>query len=503
MLALVGCGDDSAMGASGDTGGSPNGTDVGTESTTGGGDGSTSNSGSAEGASGGSEGTTGGVDDCMPPQIDCAGACVDPASDPLHCGGCGRPCGDMQSCLAGECSLDESSGLQLISPEPGYERLFVDPEISWAAVEGATGYDVIIARDAALTDVVAQVEGVSDTSWTSEVFYMADVFHVRVEARPGGEFAQRGFVVRGVRAEPDVVSPTVVCDTREGVGTKTTYAVAVLEDVVYASRNVDGAGICRHGVEDLSFIDEFGAIGGNFRSFGVASDPEGDRLFATFFPFVGSCGDSLERMMILEGASSGRASLSYVDTGMESGHTVIYAAGRAFSSGLLGQSCWQTDTFCLDLGEPCPDGAAAYVAWDVENGVELTHSELWGAPGGWADEDRVYRGTAPGVEPGILVQDAATGELLATVPVPSDIRGIVGVRDDTETFLVTSQFDQVLRIYAVRSEPPSGVDDIVLVNEVAVDDRYWQGDIDSRGRMFFPAQDSLSLRRHDLAPTAR
>jgi MYXO-CTERM domain-containing protein len=35
---------------------------------------------------------------------DCAGSCVDVASDPAHCGGCGLACGANQICSAGSCA---------------------------------------------------------------------------------------------------------------------------------------------------------------------------------------------------------------------------------------------------------------------------------------------------------------------------------------------------------------------------------------------------------------
>ncbi len=47
-----------------------------------------------------SEPTTGG---CPPGALECAGACVDPQSDPEHCGGCDTPCEPGERCALGAC----------------------------------------------------------------------------------------------------------------------------------------------------------------------------------------------------------------------------------------------------------------------------------------------------------------------------------------------------------------------------------------------------------------
>jgi hypothetical protein len=40
---------------------------------------------------------------CQPPQSICESQCVDTSFDPLHCGGCNKPCGGGKQCLGGEC----------------------------------------------------------------------------------------------------------------------------------------------------------------------------------------------------------------------------------------------------------------------------------------------------------------------------------------------------------------------------------------------------------------
>lgn len=43
---------------------------------------------------------------CAPPQLACAGACVNPQSDARNCGACGNACVNGQSCVAGTCRAD-------------------------------------------------------------------------------------------------------------------------------------------------------------------------------------------------------------------------------------------------------------------------------------------------------------------------------------------------------------------------------------------------------------
>jgi len=41
---------------------------------------------------------------CPQGEIDCGGICVDPASDPAHCGACGNTCAPTAACLGGSCA---------------------------------------------------------------------------------------------------------------------------------------------------------------------------------------------------------------------------------------------------------------------------------------------------------------------------------------------------------------------------------------------------------------
>jgi hypothetical protein len=47
-----------------------------------------------------------GVLTCRSGEQICSGACADPASDPHHCGGCGKACTAGQVCLGGQCATD-------------------------------------------------------------------------------------------------------------------------------------------------------------------------------------------------------------------------------------------------------------------------------------------------------------------------------------------------------------------------------------------------------------
>jgi hypothetical protein len=54
------------------------------------------------------------VESCLDGTTDCSGACVDPTSDPRHCGGCGRRCtappNAVATCMGGACSFECDPG---------------------------------------------------------------------------------------------------------------------------------------------------------------------------------------------------------------------------------------------------------------------------------------------------------------------------------------------------------------------------------------------------------
>lgn len=55
-------------------------------------------------------GGDGGGPACIMPMVPCGSSCVDTASDPAHCGACGRACGPGQTCMAGACRAAEDAG---------------------------------------------------------------------------------------------------------------------------------------------------------------------------------------------------------------------------------------------------------------------------------------------------------------------------------------------------------------------------------------------------------
>lgn len=55
-------------------------------------------------AMGCSDSTSEGSSSCAEPEISCSGHCVDPLTDPLHCGSCEAACPAGQVCSAGQCS---------------------------------------------------------------------------------------------------------------------------------------------------------------------------------------------------------------------------------------------------------------------------------------------------------------------------------------------------------------------------------------------------------------
>lgn len=58
---------------------------------------------------------------CMPPLIDCGGACVDPRFDKAHCGGCGAPCSGEERCELGICRVTCPMGMLACGSGPSLE----------------------------------------------------------------------------------------------------------------------------------------------------------------------------------------------------------------------------------------------------------------------------------------------------------------------------------------------------------------------------------------------
>ncbi|MDQ2653618.1 MAG: hypothetical protein M3Z20_11325 [Chloroflexota bacterium] len=55
---------------------------------------------------------------CAVEETCCAGACVDPQHDPLHCGECGKACGTGARCVAGECCYETTAAFQAALADP-------------------------------------------------------------------------------------------------------------------------------------------------------------------------------------------------------------------------------------------------------------------------------------------------------------------------------------------------------------------------------------------------
>jgi hypothetical protein len=68
------------------------------------------NAGKATGGSGGTAGSTAMSTLCATGQLSCAGSCVDPQRDPLHCGVCGNACAKGSVCQSGVCQVACAAG---------------------------------------------------------------------------------------------------------------------------------------------------------------------------------------------------------------------------------------------------------------------------------------------------------------------------------------------------------------------------------------------------------
>nr|BDT30465.1 EGF domain-containing protein [Myxococcus sp. MH1] len=62
---------------------------------------------------------------CLPPNLPCGSACVDPSSSSEHCGGCGNACGGGAACQAGACVGTSLLQISATWSRPGDADLYV------------------------------------------------------------------------------------------------------------------------------------------------------------------------------------------------------------------------------------------------------------------------------------------------------------------------------------------------------------------------------------------
>lgn len=386
------------------------------------------------------------------------------------------------------------AGPAWIEPVDGGVYDFAMPPFTWQAVDGASTYTVMLRADGV---EVERAEGLVDPRWTPTLATPGAPYEVQVTADPGGATCSVAFTVRTLDAEPTATSPDVICGGQGGAGSGIAYAATWAGDRVVSTGNRDGLGLCAYDGSTLAFLDHFASQGDTFRSFGVTTDPQTGALLATVYPMSGQCGDSLERLLIVDDPNGART-VTTVETGMESGVSVAVVDGVAWLSALAGMSCLDEDSFCLDWGESCTFGQAELVAWDLGTGQRLYNSEIQASPGLAADDLQVFRA---GLDASFSVLDPATGSIRLTVPVPASPRGLIRHDDPAgRRFLLVTDFDKGLRVYQIPDTPLTQASDLVEVLDLTTADRYWQGAVDADGRFVFPAQDAVGLARHDLRP---
>lgn len=382
-----------------------------------------------------------------------------------------------------------------MTPAPGYNALFERPVFAWTTVAGATGYQVDITDQA--SGATVSTETTPDTTLVPSAFHMGSTYVVQVTALPDGPTASRTYVVRGLRSTPDVTSAQTLCNGAEGTGSMTAYSVAYLNGRVYSTFNADGAGICAYDAQTLAYLQTHPGVGGHFRSFGLCADAANRRLYVTYFPMVGDCADTMNRLARLD-FTNGTPTTRYFNAKVESAQSVACANNRVYMTGLREQSCYNQNMFCLEAGEACSQGWSSVLAWDTVNQRDLWHAATpFSTPGMAADDVHVYR---PSYLSSLLVHDAATGALVADVPTGTQFRGLIRMDAEGRHFLLASGWDQTLRIYVLNNLPLQSVTDVVEVNRVSMAERYWQGSFDGVRAFFFPGQDTRKIYRHDLAP---
>lgn len=367
--------------------------------------------------------------------------------------------------------------------------------LSWRAVEGAERYDVLVGQDPAdlLGTAADAASGLTGTTWTPRAALGPGRWTVEVTAQPGGERCRAEVAVAGLTPEPELVATEPLCGRAEDeAATSFAWALAVSGEEVYTTYNAEAGGLCVYDAETLAWKEELGSRGELFRSFGAAAGPDG-RVYYSTYPYEGQCGDTLRRVGRLDPVTR---EVDWIDTGVEAGVSVAVAGARLYETGLAGGSCLDTDSFCLDLGEPCPDGPSGLVSWDLDGRSRRYNRVEEGYPGLAADDARVYRA---GLADEVVVLDAADGAPLFAVPIDEGPRGLVRVDLATGAFLLVTDFAQHVHVWALQDPAPSSAEDLVEVQVVTMGDRYWQGGMDELGRFYFPAQNTRTVVRHRLA----
>lgn len=384
----------------------------------------------------------------------------------------------------GPAAVEGCLGPSLWEPIDGSTWTFRHPTVAWSRVSAATEYTVTITDSAGSVWKIATTQ---ETSWRPELD-TGGTFTVSVTAAPGGETCGASYTVRTLGDAPAVESPTLTCGA--AAATASAWALAVSGGEVFTTVTADDGGICAYDAETLAYTESFGSAGPSFRTYGIAADPDGTLYYDTF-PLFAECGDTMKRLGVV---APGSRDVTWVGTGMEAGVSVAVAGGLVFETGLSGVSCYGTDSSCLDLDEPCPNGAAEFTAYDLGSGANRFHTEDQASPGLAADDARVYRA---GPEASVVVTDL-DGAVLFETKTAASPRGLVRYDAPDGRFLLVTDFDQGLHVYELSDGPVEGPEDVVEVTSRALPDRYWQGAVDDQGRFYWPGQLTGHLARWDL-----
>lgn len=93
---------------------------------------------------------------CAAPRIQCSAACIDPLSDPRHCGSCGTACPPGSSCLNGTCddsisttddesSTDDGTADDPVGQDPNLEGESASSN-AYPCDGDSTGYDAVVSE---------------------------------------------------------------------------------------------------------------------------------------------------------------------------------------------------------------------------------------------------------------------------------------------------------------------------------------------------------------------
>jgi hypothetical protein len=136
------------------------------------------------------------------------------AQEPASAGGDVRgapvigPWSEARDFTVGEIVVEVVVPFGIISPDIGATGVATQPSFAWTAVEGAEGYEIVVAEDPTFAIIDWSRSTASPFYKADEALAYSTTYYWRVRAVPDGEWANGMFTTEAVPAEP--VEPIVI-----------------------------------------------------------------------------------------------------------------------------------------------------------------------------------------------------------------------------------------------------------------------------------------------------